>query len=510
MFYSVLFSGKNKEDFFMYATNDNANGFFRESGRGQRKAWPADCVWPEPVWDGSFGGDIWTADDAWMTALDEEAEELLEIREYMDSLVEEGRLNEDYSLNEDFEAEESGKGGDTEREYDDDEIEDDEEDDDYEEEPFKPEKGMDFWEEGFDLESWEYALTDHMNCIKIPVSEDDPVPIIREVIGYEFINENLMRQAFTRRAFGLEYGVGNSEELEFLGDCILNTVVTREIARQFSDVSSIDPQAPFQSRYTAGEMTKIRSRLVSKEHLAARAALLELDKYILYGTGETKSASAAEDMMEALLGAVAMDCEWDWHVLEEVADRLVCIQITKPGEYLKTTYYDLFNAWHQRHFGRIPDYEMYGSERTGKREPYHCAIRFFVPENQKGVQRAQRIDVDEGTRGKAREYAARRAYYFVLEKGLWLNLSDAGVVPSLENSINQLQELYQKKYLENRPEYTFEELPGDVWYCDCTCNGVNGYGKAGSKTAAKKKAAYMVLVRILSAAGVCKKEWKEQ
>jgi ribonuclease-3 len=330
------------------------------------------------------------------------------------------------------------------------------------------------------------------------------------VIGYEFINENLLRQAFTRRAFGLEYGVGDSEELEFLGDSILDMVVTREMVRQFSDVITIKPQAPFRSRYTEGEMTKIRSRYVSKEHLAARAAELGLDKYILYGTGEAKSDSAAEDMMEALLGAVAIDCGWDWQVLEAVADRLVCIQITAPDKFLKTSFYDLFNAWHQRHFGRMPEYEVYGGESTGKRHLFYCTIRFSVPENDKGVRTWQRIDVNEKTRGKAREYAARRAYYFVMDQGLWINLADAGIVPSLENSINQLQELYQKKYLEDRAEYTFEELPGDRWRCDCTCGGVNGYCRAGSKTGAKKKAAYMVLVRMLSAAGICKKEWKEE
>ena len=59
-------------------------------------------------------------------------------------------------------------------------------------------------------------------------------------------------------------------------------------------------------------------------------------------------------------------------------------------------------------------------------------------------------------------------------------------------------------------EYVFEELPQDRWRCDCTCGGVNGYGEAGSKTGAKKKASYMVLVRMLSAAGICKKEWKDE
>lgn len=73
-------------------------------------------------------------------------------------------------------------------------------------------------------------------------------------------NENLMRQAFTRRAFGTVYGVGNSEELEFLGDSVLNMIVTREMVRQFSDVVTIAPKAPFQSRYSEGEMTGISIR----------------------------------------------------------------------------------------------------------------------------------------------------------------------------------------------------------------------------------------------------------
>ena len=487
----------------MFKTDFNADESRLAKGCKGRKAWPADCLWPEPVWDGTHGGMQWSAEDVDLMTLDEEAKELLEIRGYMDSLVEEGRLNEDYSLNEDYISDFNDIS---------DNDEDDEEADPEEEEDgqFEPEIGIDYWEEGFDLESWEYDFEDHMNLIKIPASSHDPVPVIRDVIGYEFINENLLRQAFTRRAFGLEYGIGDSEELEFLGDSILNTVVTREMFRQFSEVFTIKPQAPFRSRYTEGEMTKIRSRFVSKEHLAARAAELDLDKYILYGTGETKSDSAAEDMMEALLGAVAVDCGWDWHVLEAVADRLVCIQITAPDEYLKTSFYDLFNAWHQRHFGLMPEYEVYGGERTGKWHPFYCSIRFSVPENDKGVRTWQRIDVDEETRGKAREYAAKKAYYFVMDQGLWINLADAGIVPSLENSINQLQELHQKKYLEDRAEYTFEELPGDRWRCDCTCGGVNGYGRAGSKTGAKKKAAYMVLVCMLSAAGICKKEWKEE
>ena len=181
--------------------------------RKRRKAWPADCLWPEPVWDGTHGGMQWSVDDVDIMTLDEEAEELLEIREYMDSLVEEGQLNEDYSLNEDYFSDNNDIS-------DNDEGAEEDDPEEGEDGQFEPEIGIDYWEEGFDLESWEYAFEEHMNCIKIPFSSQDPVTAIRDVTGYEFINENLLRQAFTRRAFGLEYGVGNSEELE----CLLQNI----------------------------------------------------------------------------------------------------------------------------------------------------------------------------------------------------------------------------------------------------------------------------------------------
>ena len=100
------------------------------------------------------------------------------------------------------------------------------------------------------------------------------------------------------------------------------------------------------------------------------------------------------------------------------------------------------------------------------------------------------------------------AYRYVVNNGLWMSLKDAGVEPDLENSINQLQELYQKKYVD-QPEYVFEEWDQDKWNCFCICGGVSGWGKANGKTKAKKKAAYMVLVRLMKSAGICEDEWEK-
>ena len=68
---------------------------------------------------------------------------------------------------------------------------------------------------------------------------------------------------------------------------------------------------------------------------------------------------------------------------------------------------------------------------------------------------------------------------------------------------------YQKKYFDKAPEYTFEHWDGDEWNCECVCGGVNGFGRGVGKTKAKKKAAYMVLVRLLKAVGICEEEKKK-
>lgn len=125
-----------------------------------------------------------------------------------------------------------------------------------------------------------------------------------------------------------------------------------------------------------------------------------------------------------------------------------------------------------------------------------------MPANDKGIRQDQRVDVDGyESRSHAREEAAMQACNFVRYNGLWINLKDANIVPNLEDSINQLQELYQKKYLEQPPEYEFAPEDNDEWHCVCRCNGLAGIGYGASKTKAKKDAAFMVLNSLYKAAG---------
>ena len=126
------------------------------------KNWPADCVWPEPVEDTLFGHE-WDVDDLLGLAIGDEGDELLDIKEYFDSLVSEGRLDEEYMPCDDF------QDGDLE---------------DSADEEWEPEMGEDYWDDetGFDVEGWQLDLNDYINGIKL--SDPSPVLEIQQITGY--------------------------------------------------------------------------------------------------------------------------------------------------------------------------------------------------------------------------------------------------------------------------------------------------------------------------------------
>ena len=422
-----------------------------------KKMWPANCLWPDPRYP------QWGEFD-----VDEVEDREKEISWRLQELVE---IKEQY------------------------ENRPDEEDEDWE-----PEIRKEYWENGeFDEMVWQEDFDEEMGKLKLYGCE--AAYDVERLIGYDFADEHLLQQAFTRRSFGLEYGLYRSnEELEFFGDAALNCVLTRMMAKQYGDISIEDNSSFYYCRFDEGEMSRVRSKYVNKEYLAERAISLGLDKYILYGSADKETAGAKEDMIEAVIGAVAVDSDWNYEALEGVIDRLLDAHIDNPDPILKKDVYEIFNSWHQKHFGCMPEYEVH-QDRNG----FRCTLRFFIPENDKGVNRDQRVDALGETRSEARSLAADQAKLVVDYYGLWLNLADSGIEPEKENSINQLQELYQKKYI-NMPEYSFEDRE-DGWHCTCLCDGFDSWGTEKSKTEAKKTASYKMLIMLFQSAGINRDGW---
>ncbi|MDE2715078.1 MAG: hypothetical protein OSB74_12000, partial [Verrucomicrobiota bacterium] len=89
------------------------------------------------------------------------------------------------------------------------------------------------------------------------------------------------------------------QRLEFLGDAVLQLVLTVDLFKRFPD-------------YSEGSMTKLRSRLVSRDALQEYSRDIKMGKYLLVGKGEDASggrerASTLADAFESLVGAVYLD-----------------------------------------------------------------------------------------------------------------------------------------------------------------------------------------------------------
>lgn len=120
-------------------------------------------------------------------------------------------------------------------------------------------------------------------------------------IHYKFRNSLLLAEALTHPSLAYESQHRNfdNQRLEFLGDAVLQLIVTEELFRRFVGA-------------TEGHLTKLRSRVVSRRALAKFAMAIHLGEYILLGKGEESTGgrrrlSTLADAFESLIGAVFLD-----------------------------------------------------------------------------------------------------------------------------------------------------------------------------------------------------------
>jgi ribonuclease-3 len=124
---------------------------------------------------------------------------------------------------------------------------------------------------------------------------------LEDRIDYKFRNPLLLAEALTHPSLGHETQQRHfdNQRLEFLGDAILQLVITEYLFAHFKD----QPE---------GQLTKLRSRLVSRDALRTHAAALDLGQFLLMGRGEEASGGRARvsilaDAFEALIGAIYLD-----------------------------------------------------------------------------------------------------------------------------------------------------------------------------------------------------------
>jgi len=128
---------------------------------------------------------------------------------------------------------------------------------------------------------------------------------LQRQLDYVFRDLGLLTLALTHPSVAHEQGLPlqTNQRLEFLGDAVLQLVLTRELYEKFPDSGE-------------GPLTKARAKLVNRRSLAERARHLNLGQHLMLSRGEELSGgrnrgSALADAFEALLGAVFLDAGFE-------------------------------------------------------------------------------------------------------------------------------------------------------------------------------------------------------
>lgn len=126
---------------------------------------------------------------------------------------------------------------------------------------------------------------------------------LEKIIGTKFKNEDLLKQSVVHRSYLNEhpdFGLPHNERLEFLGDAVLELVVTEDIFRRFPEREE-------------GDLTNWRASLVNAKMLSEIAGEIKLGGYLYLSRGESKDKGSKArqyilaNALEALIGAIYLD-----------------------------------------------------------------------------------------------------------------------------------------------------------------------------------------------------------
>ncbi len=131
---------------------------------------------------------------------------------------------------------------------------------------------------------------------------DNSIEEVEAILGYVFKDKNILVTGLTHSSYANDY-LGSStkgnERLEFLGDAILDMVISADLYDRFPEKQE-------------GFLSKLRAEIVCTEALAEVAEHFKLNEYMLMGKGEEAKGgryrhSITSDLVEALIAAVYMD-----------------------------------------------------------------------------------------------------------------------------------------------------------------------------------------------------------
>jgi len=210
--------------------------------------------------------------------------------------------------------------------------------------------------------------------------------MIGDKFNYKFKCKDLLRTALTHSSYANECLVKSNERLEFLGDAVLGFMVAKELYSMFPDRSE-------------GELSKLRSTIVSRTNFSRYARMLKIDEQILLGKGEENTGGREKDSnlagaFEAVIAAVYLDGGSD--KISELISRLVKEYV--GNGVIFSDYKGQLQEISQKKFRQMPKYSIMSEEG-----PVHDR-RFYIK-----VEVASKFEGEGvGRNKKAAEQAAAK------------------------------------------------------------------------------------------------------
>jgi len=186
-------------------------------------------------------------------------------------------------------------------------------------------------------------------------------------IGHRFVDRALLAAALTHRSFANESraaSIPDNERLEFLGDAVLDLVIGHRL---------------YEIHHAAdeGELSRLRSELVSSPSLARLARELGLGDCLRLGRGEARSGgrdkeSLLADTLEAVVGAVFIDAGYAAAATVTTKIFAACLQgaAALPGQDYKTRLQELLQAQQRP----LPDYVLTATHGPDHQRCYHVEV----------------------------------------------------------------------------------------------------------------------------------------
>jgi ribonuclease-3 len=181
-----------------------------------------------------------------------------------------------------------------------------------------------------------------------PTSQSEAPRLLAECqerIGYRFRDLTLLQEALTH-ASGANHRLVSNERLEFLGDAVLGTIVCELLFRKFP-------------HYLEGDLTRIKSAVVSSRTCAKVSARLGIEDFLIIGKGMGSAAetpsSVLADVFESLIGAIYLDRGMEAardFVLRYIGPEIAA-SVEEQGE---SNYKSNLQQVAQREFGETPSY----------------------------------------------------------------------------------------------------------------------------------------------------------